>query len=290
MHLRLSVSLRNILLTLLFCVLPLHLRAQYSQTVTAQILNHTGTPNPALPNIGGLTNAFPNIGQASHWITVVSYNNGSNVCAGIFSVQLVGSFNSPSGVSKLVDLPQATISAQAAGVTGSNIIRAYEANGVFPALNLRFVTYDPVNCVYDVFYAGTLSSGNVPSVTSNPSTLALKQTAPQSISASGATSIVATTGTPLFIAVYGLQLCSTTAGQTVTLQNAASPTITYEIYGPLAANQCVIIPPQQLPLFSALGTGLLAGSPGQAVVNTDTLVVNLSSATNVNLSVWYREE
>jgi hypothetical protein len=282
-----AVSLRNFILALFACILPLS--AQYSQTITAQILNHTGSPNPALPNIGGLTNAIPNIGQASHWVTVTSYNNGSDVCAGVFSVQLIGSFNSPSGVSKLIDLPQATISSQATG-SGSNVTRSYEANGVFPALNLRFVTYDPVNCVYDVFYAGTLSSGNVPSVTSNASTLALRKTTPVTINTMGANTVLATTGAALFLAVYGIEVCNAAAGTSITFQNAASATITYATYGPLAADTCIILPPGQLPLFSALGTGLLAGSPGQSVANTDTLVAFLSAATNVTYSIWYRYE
>lgn len=300
-----DVSLRNTLvIALVVCacitgivalfitapVLPVH--AQYSQTITTTLLPATAPGSfTAFPVI-------PNIGQVTHFITVTSNDATSSICHGFFSAQIVGSYNSPGTNYQQLPLTESLIAAIPTTIHG-NVSRTWQLSGAYPALNLAILNegeLTPSNCTFSAYYSGIISSGLGPAVTAQAAGTAQESALAVyegNIATSGDTMIVASpaggsaVNAGLFLAAYGLELCNTTAAQTVKFNSTtsgASP-ITYMTYPNLIAGQCVTIPTQQLPLFNALqsGTASVGGNPSQ-------LYVNLANSTNVTIKLWYRFE
>jgi hypothetical protein len=250
-----------------------HLPAQYSQTVTAQILSN-GTGAVDSPPI-------PNIGQSQHSFIVVSKNAPAHTCVGAFQAQLIGSYNSPGTSLPTLGLPQSVTAAVA--YSANNVMRSYQATGAYPALALHFISADTTNCLYDAYYSGTI--GGSPAVAVANAYANLQQYITTGLATSGDNTLISGYSTGLFLAVYGMQLCNKTANQIAIFKNGAGAAAQYMSYPNLAAGQCVTFPTQQLPLWSATYYAGVAPNTAGA-----PLVLNLANATEVDLILWYRLE
>jgi len=221
--------------------------------------------------------------SSSAWnaVSVALQSTAGNVCGGQFAAQLVGSYNSPGTSLPGVVLPTQEIAVEPNGFGGNNLLRTYQATGAYPALNITLPVYDPVNCIYDVYYSGIIG-GSVGLGITNDANWNQKSF---SVSASGDTTLL-TAASQYYLSVYQLQVCSNAASQTVTFQSATTGTgglIKYATYPSMAAGQCITVPASQLPVWSALA----ARAPG---TQTSTLVMNLANATAVDVTVWYQFE
>lgn len=260
--------------------------AQYSQTITQTLLTNGTIP------VGGVL--VPNIGQAGHYYTVVSKNASGKTCNGFYEAQMFGTTSSLSTLAT-VALPQTTVYAEPFIGGGNNVIRNYYASGAFASLYIGFEEVDNVNCTYSIFYVGTISPGGPPIT---PSTSFITQTAVlQQTTGSLNTSGDNTIGAPFLadgmglnytFAVYGMQICNDTLGQTVTVKSGTSGMpYTYAQYPSMAAGECVFAPPGQIPIWNSLWpfyNSLIT------TANITTLVINLSASHLVTYSLWFKFE
>lgn len=256
--------------------------AQYSQTITQNLLTKSN-----LATIPPITN----IGQGAHFFTVTSFNApGGHVCAGVFNVQLTGSYNAPQSLGFILQgVPQATTYVLPT-FSGTNVARAFQASGVYPALTLNFITADTTNCVFDAFYSGVIGGGIGPAVTELAGGYSIGFARGQGgTSTAGDTSIILGVGYSAYLSVYGVEICNATAGQSLIFKtNTGTAQGTYASYPNMAAGQCITEPPGQLPLWSAAQT--FYASSLANIANLNTLVVNLANATPVTWNIWYRYE
>jgi hypothetical protein len=260
---------------------PPVIRAQ-AQTVTQQVFTgYSGSPQL-------VQNAIANIGQATHYFTITSHGA---TCSGVYSVLLVGSYSGSLGSWYL---PQSLISTISTGV-GANTQRTYQASGAYPALNMLFTAGNTSTCTFDGYYTGVLGSGLGPAVTPNAfgsttgftgGALSVYAGNNGTLATAGDTILFAAPNYGATLAVYGLQLCNVTSAQTVKFKNTTGGgAVVYQEYPNMAAGQCVLVPTGQLPIWQ-----VVIGGTASAPTANGALVINLANSTEVDVTVWFREE
>lgn len=112
-----------------------------------------------LDTVPAVSGNLPSIGQSSHFIITHAKDNTPNVCvspAGNVNVDLEVSFDGTQWF--------AGVMAEAAFVQTDELGNVYQYvvnGGTFPYLRLRVINLDTVNCVADIYYAGSLNASNI---------------------------------------------------------------------------------------------------------------------------------
>jgi hypothetical protein len=255
--------------------------AQYSQTITQTLLQG------AAPSVTPII--INNIGQGVHSIIAISHNAPTHSCGGLFAGGLFGA--SGAGLPQTLPLPQTVT--YSAVTTGNNVVRTYQYTGVFPVITFQWTVYDAVNCIYDVYYTGSVGNtsgpGVLPSLAFENATTLQKYTGTYNTSGDNSFSTGALTSTGQFFSVYGFQICNNTAAQTVTMLSytGAGAGYVYDEFPNMAAGQCVGYPPGQVPLWSSYW-GYIQGNILAA--NIQVLNFHLSTSSLISYAIWYKFE
>lgn len=275
----------RMLLTALLFSAPIY--SQQQPTIISHLI--TPTQNTLL------SGAIPNIGQTLHTVSVVLSDRpgGSMNCAGSVAAQIQGSFD---GVIYYA-LPQITLIAGGTPLAASRGYKLYQATGLFPILRTTGTLNS--NCSADVWYSGIVGGGGLSPLSQIYETYSLGvcnavgsglQGTCQlstSVSASGQTTLITGNGTGgvTDIAVYAVEICNTTAAQTVTLLYPSTTPSNLNILTlpNMTAGQCYT--------EQAVGSSpVFTSATGNATFSGSNLAINLANATNVTIKLTYRFE
>lgn len=153
------MRMRLLALTLLLLVGSSVVSFGQRQDTTYQVLDQNSTSTSLSRTLGPVTN----IGQSSHQVVFQLINKPTFTCDTTvvgFYVLVLGNYANDSATS--VQLPYSQFEATT-NVTANGISVILQANNAYPFIwvQLVFTTADFTNCIYNLYYTGTIAPGVV---------------------------------------------------------------------------------------------------------------------------------